>query len=120
LRYAFRILFNYFELANMESKLNDTLTNIRNSSLDALKLLYEISIPSELAPPASFWTTYTDDSEKLSIGLRVCLVMWEVSGNKMVPNEFQLTATIALMSGQDCLDRTVWLMLELAMEKIFA
>ncbi len=104
----------------MESKLNDTLTNIRNSSLDALKLLYEISIPSELAPPASFWTTYTDDSEKLSIGLRVCLVMWEVSGNKMVPNEFQLTATIALMSGQDCLDRTVWLMLELAMEKIFA
>ncbi len=120
LRYAFRILFNYFELANMESKLNDTLTNIRNSSLDALKLLYEISIPSELAPPASFWTTYTDDSEKLSIGLRACLVMWEVSGNKMVPNEFQLTATIALMSGQDCLDRTVWLMLELAMEKHFA
>ena len=96
------ILFFNFKLANfMESELNDTLTNIRNSSLDTLKLLYDVSIPSELALPTSFWKSYTD--EKLAIGLRACLAMWEVSGNKMVPNEFQLTAMIALMSGQDCL-----------------
>jgi ATP-dependent helicase YprA (DUF1998 family) len=85
----------------MNLELCHTLTNIRNSSLDTLKISYEMSIPAELAPPASFWESYTD--EKLAIGLRACLALWESSGKKMVPREFQLTATIALMSGQDCL-----------------
>ena len=81
----------------MASELTHILTDIRNSSLDTLKL----SIPAELAPPASIWKSYTD--EKLAIGLRACLALWEVSGKKMVPKEFQVTTTIALMSGQDSL-----------------
>ena len=60
-----------------------------------------MSIPSELAPPTSFWNSYTD--KKLAIGLCSCLALWAASGEKMVPLEFQLTATIALMSGQDSL-----------------
>ena len=84
-----------------DSELNAKLTAIRNFSLDVLKLTYEMSIPSELAPPTSFWKSYTD--EKLAIGLHTCLALWAASGEKMVPLEFQLTATIALMSGQDSL-----------------
>jgi ATP-dependent helicase YprA (DUF1998 family) len=85
----------------MDSELNKILTNIRNSSLDMLKLSYEMTIPTELAPQSSFWKSYTD--EKLTIGLRACLAMWAASGKRIVPIEFQLTATIALMSGQDSL-----------------
>jgi hypothetical protein len=85
----------------MDQELGSTLATIRNSSLDVLKLKYEISIPSELAPPTTFWKPYTN--EKLVIGLRACLAMWAASREKIVPNEFQLTATIALMSGQDSL-----------------
>jgi len=86
----------------MDSELNSTLTRIKNSSSDLLKTLYGSSIPAEMAPPTSFWKPYTD--EKLAIGLCACLVMWEASGKKIVPNEFQVTTTIALMSGQKDLD----------------
>src|SRR5258705_224467 len=89
--------FCSFNLVNMDSDLTLILTNSRNSSLDTLKP----SIPAELAPPASFWKSYTD--EKLAIGLRACLALWEASGKRMVPKEFQLSTTIALMSGQDSL-----------------
>ena len=85
----------------MDSERNSTLTRFKNSSSDLLKTLYETSIPTEMAPPASFWKPYTD--EKLAIGLCACLVMWEASGKKIVPNEFQITTTIALMSGQDAM-----------------
>jgi ATP-dependent helicase YprA (DUF1998 family) len=68
-----------------------------------LRNAYQESIPSQLAPPASFWESYSADSEKLAIGLRACLATWAASENKIVPNEFQLKATIAMMSGQDTL-----------------
>ena len=70
-------------------------------SLDMLKLNYQETIPSELALPISFWKSYGD--EKLAIGLRACLAIWATSGKKIVPNEFQLTAAISLISGQDTL-----------------
>ena len=78
-----------------------TLEKICSFSLDMLKLTYHESIPSELALPTSFWNSYSD--EKLAIGLRACLFIWARSGKKIVPNEFQLTTTISLMSGQDTL-----------------
>ena len=83
------------------SELDAVLEKIRSFSLDMLKLTYRESIPSELALCNSFWKSY--DDEKLAIGLRACLVIWATSGKKIVPNEFQLTATISLMSGQDTL-----------------
>jgi ATP-dependent helicase YprA (DUF1998 family) len=85
----------------MDSELNSVLEKTRSLSLDMLKLAYQESIPSELALPTSFWKSYGD--EKLAIGLRACLAIWATSGKKIVPNEFQLTATISLMSGQDTL-----------------
>jgi ATP-dependent helicase YprA (DUF1998 family) len=85
----------------MDFALNSELVKIRNASLDVLKLAYEESISSELAPLSSFWESYTD--EKITIGLCACLAIWAASGKKIVPNEFQLKATIALMSGQDAL-----------------
>ena len=81
--------------------MNSGLEETRSFSLEMLKLTYRESIPSELALPTLFWNSYSD--EKLAIGLRACLAIWTASGKKIVPNEFQLTATISLMSGQDTL-----------------
>ena len=80
----------------MDSETNSELEKTCSFSLDMLKLTYHKSIPSELALPTSFWKPYSD--EKLAIGLHACLVIWGRSGEKIVPNEFQLTATISLMS----------------------
>ena len=85
----------------MDSELNLMLTKIRNFSLDMLKITYQESIPSELAVSTSFWNSYSD--EKLAIGLRACLAVWATSGKRIVPNNFQLTAAISLISGQDTL-----------------
>ena len=85
----------------MDSELNFVLEKTCSLSLDLLKLTYQESIPSELAQPTSFWKSYSD--KKLAIGFRACLAIWVASGKKIVPNEFQLTATISLMSGQDTL-----------------
>ena len=76
------------------------LTEIHRFSLDMLKISYQESIPSELsmAVPTSFWNSYCD--EKLTIGLRACLAIWTTSGKRtqIIPIEFQLTATISLIS----------------------
>ena len=77
------------------------LKEIQGLSVDMLKVTYQESIPAELAPPTAFWESYTD--ENLAIGLRACLAIWAASGKKIVLKEFQLRATIALMSGQDSL-----------------
>ena len=89
------------KLVDMDSELNIVLEKACNFSLDMLKLTYRESIPSELALRTSFWESYSD--EKLAIGLRACLAIWATSWKKFVPNEFQLTATISLISGQDTL-----------------
>jgi ATP-dependent helicase YprA (DUF1998 family) len=88
------------ELSELDA-MQPVLEKTRSFSLDMLKLTYRESIPSELALPTSFWMSY--DDEKLAIGLRACLAIWAASGKKIVPNEFQLTATISVMSGQDTL-----------------
>ena len=99
-RHSIRSLY-HSELLDMASELHSALEKTRSLSLDVLKLTYQESIPSELALPSSFWKCYGD--EKLAIGLRACLAIWIASGKRIVPNEFQLTATISLMSGQDTL-----------------
>ena len=74
--------------ANMDSELSSMLNTILNFSVDMLKLNYEMSIPSELAPPTSFWKSYTN--EKLAIRLRACLALWAASQKKIVPKEFHI------------------------------
>ena len=49
----------------------------------------------------TFWAPYND--EERGIGLRACLLVWTVTGFKLVPREFQLEATIAIMTGKDSL-----------------
>ena len=80
---------------------SNLLKKFESLSLDMLKDLYQASIPAHLALPGSFWEAYTD--EKLATGLRACLATWTASGKEIVPMEFQLQATIAMMSGQDAL-----------------
>ena len=79
------------------------LQTIQNLSLDALKNVYQASIPAQLALPAAFWELYSNSEKKLATGLRACLAIWAASGKEIVPVEFQLRATIAVMSGQDTL-----------------
>ncbi len=56
----------------MDSDLNAKLQKISNLSIDKLKLSYsKTSIPSHLAPPSSFWDSYT--GKKLAFGLHACL-----------------------------------------------
>ena len=69
--------------------------------LGMLNLTYQQLIPSELALSTLFWKSYGD--EKLAIRLQACLAIWAASGKRIVPNEFQLTAAISLISGQDTL-----------------
>ncbi len=85
----------------MDSELVPKLKSFRDLPLDKLKLTYLDLIPANLAPPDSFWASY--NNVKLAIGLQACLAVWEASKKKIVPNEFQLKATIAMMSGQDSL-----------------
>ena len=58
-------------------------------------------IPADHTPPATFWAPYNDD--EINIGLRACLLVWTVTDTKLVPREFQLEATISIMSGRDSL-----------------
>jgi len=81
--------------------LQSILDATRGLPLDLLHIAYQLSIPAQLAPPKSFWESYT--SEEQAIGLHACLLIWAASGGMIVPNEFQLKATIAMMSGQDSL-----------------
>jgi hypothetical protein len=77
------------------------LQEIRDLPEDMLHWAYETLVPSERRLPDSFWTRY--DETKRSIGLRACLLLWVLSDFEDLPREFQLTATIAIMSGQDSL-----------------
>ena len=75
----------------------------RNSDVpvELLKITFDLVIPTDRAPPATFWVPYNDD--KKNTGLLACLLVWTATHSKLVPQEFQLEATIAIMSGRDSL-----------------
>ncbi|KAH9014989.1 II DNA helicase [Lactarius pseudohatsudake] len=77
------------------------LRDIQDLPEDMLHSTYETLVPSERRLPVTFWAQY--DEEKQSIGLRACLLLWVISNFEVLPREFQVTATIAIMSGQDSL-----------------
>ncbi|KAH9058860.1 hypothetical protein EDB87DRAFT_1685261 [Lactarius vividus] len=73
-------------------------------------------IPSESRLPDTFWAQY--DKAKQSTGRRACLLLWVLSNFEILPREFQVAATIAIMSGQDSLidvgtgaDRTLYMII---------
>ena len=91
-------LYLVFYSAKMDS---EELKMIQGLPVDMLEDAYQASIPAPLAPSISFLQSYPD--EKKAIILRACLATWAASGKKIVPNEFQLKAMVAMMSGQDAL-----------------
>ena len=62
---------------------------------------YHRLVPEERRLSVNFWLQYTE--EKQAIALRASLLLWIHSGFQVLPREFQLKATIAIMSGQDSL-----------------
>jgi hypothetical protein len=77
------------------------LQEIRDLPATLLKTAFDLQIPTDRAPPATFWAPYNEDER--NIGLRACLMVWTVTYPKLVPREFQLEATIAIVSGRDSL-----------------
>ena len=76
-----------------------TLQEIWDLPAALLKLAFDLLIPTDCALSATFWAPYNDDER--NIGLRACLLVWTVTYSKLVPREFQLEATITIMSGRD-------------------
>ena len=85
----------------MDSDTATALQNVRDLPENLVSAFYNMLIPAALVLPSSFWDSYNED-EKI-LGLRLCLLLWIASGLKFMPREFQLKATIALLSGQDVL-----------------
>jgi ATP-dependent helicase YprA (DUF1998 family) len=79
----------------------ERLENIHSLSDELLRKQYEAQIPSNLAPPATFWSSYNE--KQVNYGLQSPLLLWIVSFSKLVPREFQLRAIISTMSDQDSL-----------------
>ncbi len=77
------------------------LQDIRNFPREMLYWVYDELVPVERRLPVSFWLQY--DNEQQTIGLHASLLLWIHSEFQDLPREFQLTATIATMSGQDSL-----------------
>ena len=80
---------------------NKALQEIRDLPVALLKPAFDVLIPADHAPTAAFWAQYND--EERSIGMQACLLIWTVTDFKLVPREFQLEATIAIMTGKDSL-----------------
>ena len=76
------------------AKTQKALQEIRDLPAALLKIAFDLLIPTDRALPASFWAPYNDDER--NIGLRACLLVWTVTDTKLVPQEFQLEATIAI------------------------
>ena len=70
-------------------------------SRDMLFWLYHKTVPEESRLSALFWLQYMEEQQV--IGLHALLLLWLQSGLKYLPQEFQLNATMATMSGQDTL-----------------
>ena len=81
--------------------IHEWLENICSLSDELLRKEYEAQIPSELAPPSTFWSGYNE--KQVKYGLQSCLLLWIASFSKLVSREFQLHAIILTMSHQDSL-----------------
>jgi ATP-dependent helicase YprA (DUF1998 family) len=77
----------------------EQLENICSLSDELLRKEYVAQIPSNLAPPAAFWSNYNE--KQIKYGLQSCLLLWIASS--LVSREFQPRAIISTMSGQDSL-----------------
>ena len=77
------------------AKTQKALQKIRDLPAALLKIAFELLIPTDRAPPASFWVPYNDDER--NIGLRACLLVWTVTDTKLVSWEFAINEDIVWM-----------------------
>ncbi|KAF8803590.1 hypothetical protein BYT27DRAFT_7109423 [Phlegmacium glaucopus] len=75
------------------------MQEIRDLSPHLLKAAVTTFIPDGLMVPGAFWAGLTES--QVAIGYRACLLLWVVSDRRLVPRQFQLEATIAIMEGRD-------------------
>ncbi|RXW11626.1 hypothetical protein EST38_g14229 [Candolleomyces aberdarensis] len=80
----------------------EVLEQIRHLSDDNIQQYYDHLVPIERAPTPEFWRTL-DNRNDATLARRLCLLACVASGFSIIPFEFQLTATIALLSGKDSL-----------------
>ncbi|KIK01227.1 hypothetical protein K443DRAFT_132396 [Laccaria amethystina LaAM-08-1] len=86
---------------SVSSNTNKALQEFRDLPVALLKPAFDVLIPADCAPTAAFWAPYND--EERNIGMQACLLIWAVTDFKLVPWEFQLEATIVIMTGKDSL-----------------
>jgi ATP-dependent helicase YprA (DUF1998 family) len=79
--------------------IGDVLQNIRDLPEQALHPSFSTVIPADRTLSPAFWTSYS--AKEAAVGLRACLLLWAASGSRLIPREFQLEATIAMMSGKN-------------------
>ena len=77
------------------------LQDIRELPDSLLHWAYNKLVPVERRLPVDFWLQYNEGQQ--AIGLCASLLLWIHSGFQDLPREFQLIATMAIMSGQDSL-----------------
>ena len=85
----------------VSSNTNRALQEIRDFPVALLQPAFSVLIPADHGPTAAFWAPY--NNKERNIGIRACLLVWTVTNFKLVPQEFQLEATIAIMTGKDLL-----------------
>jgi len=78
------------------------LQDIRNLSPEVLPHLYSAMIPEgRRSVSEAFWEEY-HEKEK-TIGYRACLLLWALTKSAKFPREFQIRATIAMLTNRDSL-----------------
>ncbi|KAF8274042.1 P-loop containing nucleoside triphosphate hydrolase protein [Lactarius quietus] len=77
------------------------LQGIRQLPNGLMHWAYDKLVPAERRLPVEFWLKYSEEQQ--AIGLRASLLLWVHSEYQVLPREFQLIATMAIMSGQDSL-----------------
>ena len=65
------------------AKTEKALQEIRDLPAALLKITFDLLIPTDRAPPATFWAPYHDHEG--NIELRGCLLVWTVTYSKLVP-----------------------------------
>ena len=79
------------------------IEEIRDLSDALVSPAYHLFVPANLRDtlPVTFWNEFP--AKQRTLAHRLCLLLWTASGKQYLPREFQLHATLALLSGKDVL-----------------
>ena len=66
----------------------------RELSAEQVKAEFNANIPQDFTPASTFWDSY--NAAETTTGLRACILLCAATYGQLVPQEFQLQATISL------------------------